>query len=63
MNGREVKEIISVEILKKMQDGEDVYIISEQARNIDRGRLVKKMGELSERESQKVKDKFFELIK
>lgn len=45
------------------QDGEDVYIIYEQARNIDRGRLVKEMGELSERESQKVKDKFFELIK
>lgn len=45
------------------QDGKTAYIISDQLGSIDKGRLRKKMGELSERESQKVKDKFFELIK
>lgn len=45
-----------------MQDEKNAHIMSDQLRNIDKGRLRKKIGELSEEESQKIKDKLVKLL-
>lgn len=46
-----------------MQDKKIAHIMSDQLRGIDRGRLRKKIGELSEKDCGIVKDKLMKLIK
>lgn len=45
------------------RDEKVAYIMSDQIRNIDMGRLIEKIGELSEEDYQKVKEKIMELMK